>query len=730
MRKNIEFSIGALLIGCAVAACSGGGGGTSLPVAPPHGTTPAAHQNVAFTITVPAAKTSSVRSPKYVSSSTQSVSIVETDGTAPALPAVVQNTTPGSPNCTTAAGATSCTITVNANVGADSFTVKTYDATNAGGSVLSTGTVTGTVAAGTANSFPLTLGGTVASFALVAGDAYPQVNGSTTITAQAKDADGNTIIGTYDSPIALTSSASGATLSNASFASSSGTSTLTLSASQTASFTVSGSVNGKSGSLTINPSSGIVYYNVGSGSLDVTGFHIITGNDGKLYYTTLGLLTCTNLGFCYGNSGALGQFDPATGKFTEIPLSTDEPVAPYQTADGTVWVSLSSTTVGTTSNVTNGFVGRVSGGFSASNLSTIALPTPAPFDGNSRPRTFTLGADGNLYLTGNTDYNIYKIPVSNPSTSSITAIPLPSYTSPPGSVFPSTRRAQAQGITTGSDGNLYMANFNFWAPSVLQYNPTTSAFTSFAPPGGQGPQPRYIVTGSDGNLYQSYGGACTTAPCYGGLNAMTTAGAFTQIGMPDGYSEPDDLAAGSGFIAFVDLGEMGFGTYDFTSKEVRDYPVDPNEANNFQCCSVETAPDGITVGSDGSLWYITYGTVSSGGPLAIAHVVMTSNWSVWPSQELNLNGTGTANAQLVGIMESGDSGPFTVTSSNSSVATLQPITGESHNFHLVGAGPGNCTVTITDKNGRSESIAVTVTETSGTVSGGRRGAVASKGGLF
>jgi hypothetical protein len=168
-------------------------------------------------------------------------------------------------------------------------------------------------------------------------------------------------------------------------------------------------------------------------------------------------------------------------------------------------------------------------------------------------------------------------------------------------------------------------------------------------------------------------------------------------------------------VAFVDLGEAGLGTYGFASKEVRDYPIEPINANNVTCCSTWLAPTGVTVGSDGSIWYLTYGAVKDGGPLAIAHVLMTANWSVWPSQHLDLYGTGAANAQLVGIMESGDSGPFTVASSDSNVAVLEPITGESHNFHLVGVGAGSCTVTLTDKNGRTESIAVTVTSTSGTV---------------
>jgi streptogramin lyase len=712
MRKHIEFSIVALLFGCLVAACSGGSG-SSLPAAPHGGITPQKHQNVAFTISVPA------RTTKYVSASTQSVSIVETDGTASPSPAVVQNTTPGSPNCTTASGATTCTISVNANVGDDSFVVKTFDQADAAGNVLSSGTVSGTVQPGIANSFPLTLGGTVASFTLTAADAYPQVAGSTTISAQAKDAAGNTIIGPYDSPITLTTTGSASFGTTGSLSGSASAATVSLADSQTTSFPVTGTVNGKTASITLNPSSGIKYFYVGTDPNDVMGFHIMTGNDGKLYYTALGLTTCTN--YCSSNSGVIGQFDPVTGKATEISLATEEPMAPFQTSDGALWVALDNVTG---QNASTGSVARITGGFSASNMSTIPLPTASPFNGNSRPRSFTLGADGNLYLTGNTDNRIYQIPAGNPSTANISAIPLPTYTAPPNAAFPYNQPAFAEGIATGTDGKLYIANNSLYAPNVLQYDTTGATFTPFTPPGGQGPQPRYIVTGSDGNLYESYGGVCVTMPCRGGLNAMTTAGAFTPIPMPDGYADPDDLAVGNGFVAFVDLGQAGLGTYNIASNEVRDYPIEPINANGVQCCSVWSAPDGVTVAADGSLWYITYGKRSDGTDtpvLAVAHVIQTANWSVWPSQQLNLYGTGEANAQLVGIMESGDSAPFTPTSTNSNVAILEPIAGETHNFHLVGVGAGSCTVTITDKNGRTESIAVTVTSTSGTVqSRGRR----------
>jgi streptogramin lyase len=333
-----------------------------------------------------------------------------------------------------------------------------------------------------------------------------------------------------------------------------------------------------------------------------------------------------------------------------------------------------------------------------------------------------------LYLTGNQDHRIYQIPLSNPA--GATAIPLPSSTAPPGALMPFPSPAFPQGVTLGTDGNLYIANNSTTAPNVMQYD--GSAFTPFALPGvAQSQAPRYIVTGSDANLYESSAGTCAVMPCGGALNAITTAGVFTPIALPDGYSWPDDLAVGNGFVAFADLGEAGIGTYDFTSKEVRDYPIEP-ATGQVACCSVWTAPQGVTVGSDGSLWYTTYGTLSKGGPVGMAHVVMTSNWSVWPTKQISLYGAGPQSAQLIGVMESGNSGPFTLTSSNPNVAVLQAIPGESHDFHLLGVGGGNCTVTITDKNGRSETIAVSVTTTSGTVQSTRRRTpdASTAGGLF
>jgi hypothetical protein len=48
--------------------------------------------------------------------------------------------------------------------------------------------------------------------------------------------------------------------------------------------------------------------------------------------------------------------------------------------------------------------------------------------------------------------------------------------------------------------------------------------------------------------------------------------------------------------------------------------------------------------------------------------------------------TGAANAQLIGIGETGNSGPFTIASSNTGIATIASsnVTNDDHNFVITG----------------------------------------------
>ncbi|HET7813271.1 MAG TPA: hypothetical protein VFL13_02730 [Candidatus Baltobacteraceae bacterium] len=697
----------AVLLGSVLAAC--GGGGSSLPSAttPSAPSTPATtpKQSVSFTLTVPPSSSSAVRTRKYLPSQTQSFSIVETDnGGAPGTP-IVQNTAPGSPNCTSGPNGTTCTVTVAANIGSDVFTVNAYDAPNAGGNLLASGTVAGTVKAGVANSFPLTLTGQVASVALTTTEAFPKVGTSTVIAVQAKDADNNTIIGSYNAPVTLSVNGANATLTQSSFATSSGSATLALASTQTAAFNVTASFNGHTSNLAIAPASNVIYYNVGSGANDYMGFGITAGTDGNLYYTT---------GNANASAGNLGQFNPATGAFSEV-ATAGFPVDPYQTADGTVWVGY---------NVyPSGYVAKIpAGSFNAASLTPIALPTvsPAPNSYGSKPRTIAQGSDGNLYLTDTGNGVMYKFASTAAAQSDITKVPLPRVTPPANPVYPAgSVITRAQGIAAGTDGNLYIANNQYYAPSLEQYNPSTGALTNIlAPYAPQAMDPRFVAAGSDGNIYVSFADQCSVSPCAGGLASYSPAtGAFTALGVPRGISEPDHIAAGNGQVAWADLADGGFGVYLPASNDLRYYPT---TSTAQILAGVDSAgksiggADGVAY-ANGELWVMSYGPQQRGGALQIEHAVVTGAWSVLPSQSISLVGTGLQNAQMVGLMENGSSGPFTTTTSNGSCASLQAVPGASHNFYLVGSAAGNCTVTITDAHGRSESIAVTVTSTTGTV---------------
>ncbi|HET9392767.1 MAG TPA: hypothetical protein VFO29_04465 [Candidatus Rubrimentiphilum sp.] len=180
---KISARVAALFAAVLALAACGGHASSTIP-----STTEGQLVSVAFTIIIPPAIT-----PQYISPSTQSATISVNSGT----PAVA--------NCSGG----SCTTTVLAPVGSDTFAVSLYDAANGTGNVLSQGSATQTIVSGTANSVSVTLNGVPKNVTITSsGNAFTSVTlgSSSTIalTVTAKDAGGNTIIGTYSSPVQLT----------------------------------------------------------------------------------------------------------------------------------------------------------------------------------------------------------------------------------------------------------------------------------------------------------------------------------------------------------------------------------------------------------------------------------------------------------------------------------------------------------------------------------------------
>jgi hypothetical protein len=78
---------------------------------------------------------------------------------------------------------------------------------------------------------------------------------------------------------------------------------------------------------------------------------------------------------------------------------------------------------------------------------------------------------------------------------------------------------------------------------------------------------------------------------------------------------------------------------------------------------------------------------------------------------LQLQGTGSAHARSISIVEPGYSGYFQLSSSNASVATVAQnvVLGPTGSVSIVPAGGGTATITISDQNGNIKKISVGVT---------------------
>ncbi len=140
-----------------------------------------------------------------MSINTQSASIA-VNGATP----VVVNLTSGSPNCAAVTGGRTCSLTVSAPIGSDTFSETLYAGTNATGSVLSQGATTASIVAGTANTVSLALDGVIAALKLTLGNASPPEGSALQIplTVNFNDASGAAIIGSdpFVTPVTLADS--------------------------------------------------------------------------------------------------------------------------------------------------------------------------------------------------------------------------------------------------------------------------------------------------------------------------------------------------------------------------------------------------------------------------------------------------------------------------------------------------------------------------------------------
>uniref|UniRef100_E6PFD6 Uncharacterized protein n=1 Tax=mine drainage metagenome TaxID=410659 RepID=E6PFD6_9ZZZZ len=526
MLRAVSFSVSALALVLAFAGCGGGGASSAMPPSSGGGAS-LGRSNAAMTFHFPppSSTASGARSPRYLSADTKSVVITITavNGTppSPAIPPTTLAVAPGQGTCTalTAQGF-SCTATVGAVGGNDTFLIQAYGGANGTGSLLSSGSVTVAVASSgtTTVATQLVLSGNATSFVVaspspnpaigvaVSGSGvtlYPIADGAPhgiTVTVAMFDASNSEIVGPIASPIPVAVSGSGISLTSSAFAS--GTTDIVQSPAQITA-TLTASYTGQPGG-TITPSgAGSITIGVGgvAGTVNVVPFVVATASPGPANLVAGGFPQALQLQEAGATSFTIAGIGTTTPATIAGPPSTC-------TANGSTL----------TCTATNGVV------------SGLTLVPNATISGSTN---FTIG-DGhgaNFNLAASVAGQAGGTPTF-PTSYAVTQIAV---TPPPGS-FSATKLG---GIALGPDGqtlytlavsspgptdavNLLAITSNGCssagcAPTLAAYpQPTPEPTAVPATNGFLNPNPGFIALGGDGNLWV----------------ADTKTDALTAIGLP------------------------------------------------------------------------------------------------------------------------------------------------------------------------------------------------------
>ena len=528
MLRAVGFSISLLSLALAIAGCGGGGASSALPPSSGGGAS-LARSNAAMTFHFPPPSTtaSASRSPRYLSANTKSVVITITaiNGMppSPAIPPTTLAVAPGQGSCTalTAQGF-SCTATVGALGGNDTFLIQAYSGANGTGSLLSSGSITVAVAStGTTTvTTPFVLGGNATALALASpipnsaigvtatgttATLYPIADNaphSITVTLALLDASNSEIVGPLASPLPITVAGTGISLASSAFAS--GTTEIVQSPAQITA-TLTASYTGQPGGTITANGAGSITIGVGSttGTVNVVPFVIATATPGPANLVVGGF------------SQALQIQEAGATRFTIAGIGTTTPA----TIAGPPSICTASGST-LTCTATNGVV------------SGLTLVPNATISGTTN---FTVG-DGhgaNFNLAASVAGQSGATPTF-PTSYAVTQIAV---TPPPGGYTTTS----LGGIALGPDGqtlytlavaspgptdavNLLAISSNgcstsSCAPTLAAYpqpTPNPSSSTAPATNGFLNPHPGFIALGGDGNLWV----------------ADTATAALTAIGLP------------------------------------------------------------------------------------------------------------------------------------------------------------------------------------------------------
>lgn len=299
-----------------------------------------------------------------------------------------------------------------------------------------------------------------------------------------------------------------------------------------------------------------------------------------------------------------------------------------------------------------------------------------------------VGADGQLWWG---TQNLPDVGEIDQSTNAVSVYPLPS---PDAGIS-----ASPQFMTLGSDSYIWVtdaANDGVYRVVSDGSGNGSSTFTQMPQGSSSNASIEGIAAGPGGSLYTGL-----TFYLKEGEGAFDNGQAsstpnFSSVALPAVGIEPFAVAAGTTNVYFDDVHYSGLGIYNTATGKMVILPL------------TTPAVGGVAVDSTGTPWVgCKYKKAS-----CVESVALTSTWKVYPSQSIKLYTEDKYGNMLppglIGIGESGNSGPFFVKSSNTAYCTASMISGFAHNIQVNPVATGTCSLTITDAHKRSVKVAVTV----------------------
>jgi virginiamycin B lyase len=299
-------------------------------------------------------------------------------------PLATANLGAGAPGCAVVAGGVTCSVSVTAPAGSNTFVITTYNGTNGSGQQLSTARIAATVTQNTTTQVALTLNGVVATTQVILGTTTAPVGSplSIAVTVNAYDQNGNLIVGSgnFSSPITLTlADPSGATALSTTSVAAPGTSvTLNYSGNSMGTATITPSNAAPNGAATFTATGNVV-----------TTYTVPNTDTG--YPNVIAPGPTGDRAIWYGGSGVIGRMS-TTGQTTEYSSGNDiYTLAPG--ADGNMWFGDSS-----------GQIGSVTAG------GTVTFVSPSNYNNGCGTQLCYIanfmvsGPDGNVWFSDDAGY--------------------------------------------------------------------------------------------------------------------------------------------------------------------------------------------------------------------------------------------------------------------------------------------------------------------------------------